>query len=195
MEEDGMKEVNLINVKSVIEEVIKTAMETNPDIIKRGDNTFFYNRKNQEMIMKNVPTFKWRKELPNRNVRARLENVVTRLLKLKATARNLADNPHIEDIWSRPFSSDILDTIVHWTNKKSDIHDLDVVERPDRIISVLAVFKPRNKSVMSLFATDGTSRDIFRSTMSNKLFLFLLPVLHFDDPDDRQEKNKMGLQL
>lgn len=77
MEEDGMEEVNLINVDFVIAEVIKTAIETNPDVIKRGDNIFFYGRKNQKMIQKHVPAFKWCKSIQNRKVHTRQENVVT----------------------------------------------------------------------------------------------------------------------
>lgn len=53
-----------------------------------------------------------------------------------------------------------------------------------------SVFKAGNESVESLFATDGTGRDIFRCTMTKGRFLFLLNALRFDDKNDRQDRVK-----
>lgn len=92
-----------------------------------------------------------------------------------------------------------------WTNEKikqakpkyanksvSFIHDLDVIELKGFIglLVYTACFESGNESILSLFATDGTGREIFRCVMSNERFLFLLNVLRFDNSEDREEGNK-----
>lgn len=103
------------------------------------------------------------------------------------------------------FSPDILETIVHWTNKKimevrpnyketSHTSYLGVVELKGNTFTgsliYSTLFKCGNESVLHMFATDGTGREIFRFVMSQKRFLFLLQVLRFNNPDDRQERKK-----
>lgn len=143
--------------------------------------------------------------MPNQSVRTRQVNLVTLLPGLKADARNLGDNPTAEEIWSLLFSEDILQEIVQWTNVKieqvrsnykkknlSYVHKLDLIELKGLIglLVYSAVFKSGNESVHSLFATDGTGREIFRCTMTKQRFLFLMEVLRFDNASDRQERKK-----
>lgn len=51
-------------------------------------------------------------------------------------------------------------------------------------------FKSNHEDVASLFATDGTGRDIFRCVMSLTRFLFLITAVSFDDAQTRQERKK-----
>lgn len=53
------------------------------------------------------------------------------------------------------------------------------------LLLLAGVFKSGHEDVESLWATDGTGRDVFRVTMSLKRFLFLLSALRFDDVDIR----------
>lgn len=53
-----------------------------------------------------------------------------------------------------------------------------------------AVFKSGNEAASSLFSTDGTGREIFRSVMTKERFLFLLQVMRFDNSEDRHERKK-----
>ena len=52
------------------------------------------------------------------------------------------------------------------------------------------VFKSNHEDLSSLFATDGTGRDIFRATMTKNRFLFLLAALRFDCIATRTERQK-----
>lgn len=51
-----------------------------------------------------------------------------------------------------------------------------------------AIFKSNSEDLNSIFATDGTGREIFRLTMSMKRFSILLTALRFDDADTREER-------
>lgn len=172
---------------------------------QRGSGTFYYGRRTQEMRRKNIPAFRWKKEEGNQNVRTRQNNIITHLPGLKATALNLGENPDIEDVWNLVFTQDILNEVIQWTNVKIDslvhsykgtsvsyVNHLDMIELRAFIGFLLytAVFKSNNESVLSLFATDGTGRDIFRCIMTKERFLFLLRVLRFDNPCDREERKK-----
>lgn len=60
------------------------------------------------------------------------------------------------------------------------------------LLYLAGVFKSNNEDLQSLFATDGTGRDIFRATMSLKRFYFLLTALRFDDRSTREERINNG---
>ena len=125
---------------------------------------------------------------------------------LRPVARNLGENPEIESVWGLLFSDDILQEILLWTNVKiekmrtkyrnvdqqSYLHDLDIIELKAFIglLVFTAIFKSGNESLDSLFATDGTGRDIFRCTMTKNRMLFLLSALRFDNAEDRDERKK-----
>lgn len=72
------------------------------------------------------------------------------------------------------------------------VKEIDILELK-ALIGLLvfsSVFKSGNESVHSLYATDGTGREIFRCTMSKERFLYLLNALRFDDPSTRKERQK-----
>lgn len=50
------------------------------------------------------------------------------------------------------------------------------------------LFKSNHEDLKSLFATDGSGRDIFRCTMSLKRFLTILACLRFDDITTREQR-------
>lgn len=170
------------------------------------DGPFYYGRRTKEMIKKKIPHFRWRKNPANQAVRTRAENIITQLPGLKARASNLGTNPDIEEIWQLLISNDILDEIVHWTNRKIDslrqkydkshfpsfVNDMDEIELKGFIGLLIysAAVKAGNESVDSLFATDGTGREIFRVVMSKERFLFILQALRFDNQKDRDERKK-----
>ena len=149
--------------------------------------------------------FKWRKQQPPNNVRTRQHNIVVQLPGLRPKAKSLGENPDVVDVWGLLFSQDILDEILLWTNMKIHnlrtqyankslpyLQDLDVLELKALIglLVYTAIFKSGNESIHSLFATDGTCRDVFRYTMSKERFLFLLTALRFDNPDDREVRKQ-----
>lgn len=51
-----------------------------------------------------------------------------------------------------------------------------------------AIFKSNNEYIRSIFATDGTGRDVFRAVMSMERFSILLVALRFDNPETREER-------
>ena len=148
---------------------------------------------------------KWRMEQPHTNVRTRQHNIVLQIPGLRPTAKQLGRNPDIEEVWGLLFTHEILDEILHWTNRKivqlrekysrknlSFLQSLELIELKAFIglLVFTAVFKSGNETVDNLFATDGTGRDIFRCTMSKKRFLFILAAIRFDNPDNREERKK-----
>lgn len=60
------------------------------------------------------------------------------------------------------------------------------------LLLLMGVFKSGHEDVESLWATDGTGRDIFRATMSLKVFLFILSNLRFDDIASREERKAVN---
>lgn len=53
-----------------------------------------------------------------------------------------------------------------------------------------AIFKSNRESVLSLFASDGTGREIFRASMSKNRFMAFLLALRFDDASDQNPKTQ-----
>lgn len=148
--------------------------------------------------------FKWKKQSPPTNIRTRRHNIIVQLPGLKAKAKQLGTNPSIEEVWSLLITNDILEEIMKWTNHKisslrenytkkySYLCDLDMIELKAFIglLVFTAIFKSQHETVDSLFATDGTGRDIFRCTIPKNRFLFILLALRFDNPNDRDERKK-----
>nr|CAI5851047.1 unnamed protein product [Callosobruchus analis] len=58
------------------------------------------------------------------------------------------------------------------------------------LLYFLGVFKSGHEDLRSLWATDGTGRDIFRCTMPLARFSFLLCCLRFDNEETRKERMK-----
>ena len=149
--------------------------------------------------------FLWNKTPPPRNVRTRAHNIIVQLPGLKQAAVALGNKPNPQDVWGLLFTSEMIDIIVTWTNVKiqtvrekyrdqtlSFIHTTNAIEMKGflGLLIFTQIFKSGGESVESLFATDGTGRDLFRCTMTMKRFLFLLACLRFDDAATREVRKQ-----
>lgn len=143
--------------------------------------------------------FKWSSVHPVRNIRTPSHNIV-RIPAAVPLPQNSCDY-----IFGRLFSESMVDRILECSNKKiysiranykrdnrSELADIDAVEFKSFLGLLLysSIFKSNHEDVDSLFATDGTGRDLFRCVMSKKRFLTILSVLRFDDSLTRDERKK-----
>lgn len=136
----------------------------------------------------------------------RASNIVTKLPGLIGNARNTKPKKPVE-AWRCLIDENIIENIVQHTNDKitymssnygpkalecqfTDHVDVVEMEALLGLLYLSGVFKSNHEDVESLFATDGTGRDIFRSVMSLKRFLFLITALRFDDAQTREERKK-----
>nr|CAH7763423.1 unnamed protein product [Callosobruchus chinensis] len=69
----------------------------------------------------------------------------------------------------------------------SHLRDVDMAEQKSFVglLIYTSIFKSNHENVDTIFATDGTGRDIFRAVMSRNRFLVLLVALRFEDPETR----------
>lgn len=144
--------------------------------------------------------YKWSKRAPTRG-RTRRHNIITHLPGLKGPAKNL-QNKNPVNYWSLLITDEMISTIVDCTNEKitdlssrygktaSFVNFTDSVEMKAffGLLYLTSVFKSQHEDVEGLFASDGTGRDIFRSTMSLKRFMFLLIALRFDSISTRDAR-------
>nr|CAH7768586.1 unnamed protein product [Callosobruchus chinensis] len=115
------------------------------------------------------------------------------------------DSATPEKVWSLLFDEEVIEELVICTNRKmrtmsgqyndetrTEMKDVDAIEMKAflGLLIYSAVFKSNHEDVRLLFATDGTGRDIFRAVMSRERFTVLLASLRFDNPDDRNERQK-----
>nr|CAH7725072.1 unnamed protein product [Callosobruchus chinensis] len=150
--------------------------------------------------------FKWSASaiVPTRG-RTLRHNIVLQLPGLKQVSRKLGTSARPIDVWNLLFSEDMVGQVVQWTNVKirsyrekykrqnrSEIIDTDSTEMKAFLGMLIysAVFKSNHESIRTIFATDGTGRDIFRCVMSKDRFAVLLACLRFDNPRDRNERLK-----
>ncbi|KFM73858.1 PiggyBac transposable element-derived protein 4, partial [Stegodyphus mimosarum] len=146
--------------------------------------------------------FKWSIQEPNKAVRTRSHNIILQLPGLKSAAR-IGPKVDPEGAWNLLFDESILRIIVKWTNvkineirmkysdsKRHELIDTDEIEIKAFLGLLLysAVFKSNREDIDSLFATDGTGREIFRCVITKVRFLFLLYSLRFDNPETRKER-------
>lgn len=131
------------------------------------------------------------------------EKINTVLPRLTEFSDELGDAPQPIDVWNLLFTDNILQEIVIWTNYKiakqrvkykspywSDLRDIDIIELK-AILGLLlytSAFNSNQEDLSSLFATDGTGREIFRCVIASNRFAFLIGCLRFDNPDDRKER-------
>lgn len=74
--------------------------------------------------------------------------------------------------------------------KRPELNDLDMIEL-NAFLGLLyytAILKSNHQNTN--FASDGTGCKIFRCCMSSTSFLYILLCLHFDNPSDREEREK-----
>lgn len=141
--------------------------------------------------------FKWSSIPPSRNVRAQSHNILRLpFVRPVATQNGTLD---ILESFQLIFDTEMMETVLLWTNKKLEtlrnkytsehytFRECNQIELKGFLSLLIysAVFKSGHESVLSLFATDGTGRNIFRASMSMKRFLVLLIALWFDNFEDR----------
>lgn len=144
---------------------------------------------------------KWKKHCHPSSLRSRTraKNIVTQLAGVKQPAKNLTCPV---EIWRAFFDPSILEIIVQHTN--AHIRDFaegkysrDTYTKPTDAIEIEALIgllylcgvkKSNRLACEEIFATDGSSAELFRLTMSMQRFLFLLRHLRFDDHQTRIER-------
>lgn len=152
--------------------------------------------------------FKWAKVPPARNARVRSHNIIR--LPYTTSRSRPVDPFDPKEAFDKIFDADIKNKILTWTNVKLAAFRLKykspnraelkecTPQELDAFLGLLlysAVFKSNHEAVISLFATDGTGREIFRLCMSSLRFYTLLLCLRFDNPDDRNERKKNRSRL
>ncbi|KAJ8970593.1 hypothetical protein NQ314_001126 [Rhamnusium bicolor] len=160
----------------------------------------------QEDIDEEVPTyyygksrFKWSSKPAVSNRGRRLqENIVVHLPGLRSSAKVLERKASPLKIWEFIFTEEICNIVLQWTNHKiieeraryktqnsATLKDLNKTELYEffGFLAYTALFKSNNECIHTLFATDGTGREIIRCIMSKERFAFLLTC--FGNADDR----------
>lgn len=142
------------------------------------------------------------KKTPN-NSKTRQHNIIKQLPGLNGEAHNKINMSPIES-WQLLVTDGIIEIICLHTNKKitefkekystqqayTNYVNLLEMKAFLGLLLLAGVFKSAHEDVASLWAADGTGRDIFRITMSLKRFLFIMSALRFDDIDTREERKK-----
>ncbi|UYV74826.1 hypothetical protein LAZ67_12001147 [Cordylochernes scorpioides] len=138
--------------------------------------------------------------------RTRSHNIITHLPGLKGPAK---PKPNCGiDIFNLFFTAAIIKQISEFTNAKIEefrqrISDLTKstysnftseieIRAFSGLLYLAGVYKSGHENVESLFASDGTGRDIFRSVMSVKRFLFLLLCIRFDNFKTRCKEDRLS---
>ncbi|UYV66240.1 hypothetical protein LAZ67_4000948 [Cordylochernes scorpioides] len=138
--------------------------------------------------------------------RTRSHNIITHLPGLKGPAK---PKPNCSiDIFNLFFTAAIIKQISEFTNAKIEefrqrISDLTKSTYSNftseieiraflGLLYLAGVYKSGHENVESLFASDGTGRDIFRSVMSVKRFLFLLLCIRFDNFKTRCKVDRLS---
>jgi hypothetical protein len=144
--------------------------------------------------------YRWSANPVLRRSRVRQHNII-RIPTVRPPAQ-IGNNPTPINIWSLLFTEDILNIILKWTNEKINKdrpnydehawHETDACELRAffGLLFYSAIFKSNREDYKSLFATDGSGRDIFRCVISKARFGVLLVCLRFDDPTTRGERRK-----
>lgn len=143
----------------------------------------------------------WSKILP-RITRARPHNI---MVKLPGVIGQTAVNARTElNCWNLFFSDNILNMIVDYTNQYIEIIK-DKFQRvrncrPTNLIEIKAVigllylagvFRGGHRNLKDFWTSDGLGIDVFKMTMSEKRFRFLLRCLRFDDRLTREERRAL----
>ncbi|XP_050304767.1 piggyBac transposable element-derived protein 4-like [Anthonomus grandis grandis] len=144
---------------------------------------------------------KWEKSISKKNLKTRAQNIIKHFPGVKVAAKGLKTEIAI---WKYFFTNDILNLIVHYTNKhiqsarsnysrERDGKDTDILEI-QAVIGLLylaGVLKLNRLSLEELWANNATGVELFRLTMSQSRFRFLLAHLRFDDLETRDERKKI----
>lgn len=176
--------------------------ESELDISSEESDQSVSNERNQKALY-GRNRYMWSAEEPKRNVRTPAHNIIVHLPGLKVKALRIGHSCTPLQIWECIFSEDMLVEVVTHTNEKikeyrsryadetrTELRDVSLSEMRAFIglLYYTAIFKSNKENLESLFATDGTGRDIFRCTLSLKRILVLLICLRFDDSSTRNER-------
>jgi hypothetical protein len=149
--------------------------------------------------------FKWSKIPPHRRSRTPAHNIIpcVHLPGNIGPAKAIGNKCTEVQAWEFIITDDIINEIVVHTNEnleetrvkyktadKIELRNTDFTE-VRALIGMLfysGIFKSNHEDLDSLYASDGTGRDIFRATISLKRILTLLMCLRFDNKADRQER-------
>lgn len=153
---------------------------------------------------KNKVRFKWFSKEPSRRGRPVAHNIVI-LPKVTGAVRALGSTATPSEIWFNFFTPETLNEIIVHTNTKLreirskymdptrvELRDVDFVELR-AVMGLLyygAVFKSNTEDLRSVYATDGSGREIFRFVMSHKRLEVILYCLRFDDITTRRERKE-----
>lgn len=120
--------------------------------------------------------------------KTRKHNILMKVPSLKEKARMLGDTADPFSIWNLLFSSNILQHIIQYTNKKLStirerysidsrhhVKDIDIIELNAclGLLIYTAISNSSLENIDGLFAIYGTGREIFRLVMSKKRFAVL----------------------
>lgn len=155
-------------------------------------------------VGKNKIRIKWSSKEPTRRGRPNAHNII-RIPHLRGNARAMGNVASPTDIFDNLFTPEIVNEIIIHTNAKlsklrpkykdqtrPEIRDTHFMELR-ALLGLLffgAVFKANKEDLKSLYATDGSGREIFRFVMSQKRIEILLYCLRFDDPTTRAARKE-----
>lgn len=145
--------------------------------------------------------FKWSRAEPSRKIRTSAHNIV----RLPTIRIPQIEGEDFEPLtaWELIFDESMLQSILTWTNQKlqqirtkysnpnrTELRDLILIELKCflGLLCYSAVFKSNHEDISSLFATDGTGREVFRMALSERRFSVILNCLRFDDILNRDER-------
>lgn len=144
---------------------------------------------------------KWRKT-PLKATQTPPHNI---LVKLPGVVGQTAKNAHTEsDSWRLFFDKRILALLVENTNihincvkeqfhRDRDCRETDIIEMEAflGLLYLAGVFRGGRQSLADFWSTDGLGIDIFRMTMSEKRFRFLIRCLRFDNRVTRPQRREI----
>lgn len=158
-------------------------------------------------------SYKWAKIPPLRTKTPR-HNIITVQRGLQGPSKVSPPKTPLE-AWNLLITEDMIEIIVRHTNEKIDIlkqrykqfsvrkncrktflptfiknTDAFEIRAFIGLLYLQGLFKSNHEDLRSLWATDGTGRDIFRCAMSLARFSYLLVCLRFDDASTRKDRMK-----
>lgn len=135
------------------------------------------------------------------SVKRRRKNIVIHLPGSKGVAKNAKT---VMDTWCLFFPDDVINYIVACTNiyieglqekyarqrdcKKTDFQEVRALFG---LLYMAGLKKANHLTISELWSTDGTAPEIFRATMNQRRFYFLLRALRFDDYRDRRVRSAL----
>lgn len=142
----------------------------------------------------------WKKHVPNKCVKTKPSNIIKQLPGVKRIAKDLKREI---DIWKYFFSKQVLNLIVHYTNqhiqsfranyqRERDAKDTDLIEIEALfgLLYLAGVLKSNRLNIDELWSQNGTGVELFRLTMSQCRFRFLLVHIRFDNLTTRDERKQ-----